>query len=509
MSTNAPTAETVSRPIPDVWRRTLAACAVAMVGIVALYFETFRSIVQIWGRSGTFAHGYLIVPISLYLIWEERAHIARLVPAPDVRALVPLAVASAGWMVSRLAGVLVLEQYFAVGTLAIGVWAVAGANVGRAIRFPLAFLLLGVPIGEALIPPLIDFTGAFTMVGLRLVGVAAIQTGNIIELSTGTWEVVEACSGLRYLIASVTIGILFAHLTFRSWRRKVLFVILSAIVPVFANGLRAFGIVMIGHLSDMRYAIGIDHLIYGWVFFGIVIFLLLWAGSLFRDDAEASEENDSDGETTRASKQNFFVAAALVIVVAALAPQWSAYAASRASEDLSSGLELALPRSRRRVGVDACEIRLAAAFCGCAARTGAVLRACGRVGVASRGVLRRAKTGRGARDVDERPRGTRTRALQVERTIGTDGERWRGAVRGHRRAFSVAGPAPSGVELLLDRRQLDDEPLPRESSGSAVQVDGTAAWCRGGDRAYAVSAGSGRIPRGARKLHHVLVAGHR
>lgn len=59
------------------------------------------------------------------------------------------------------------------------------------------------------------------------------------------------------------------------WKRLV-FIALSAIVPMLADGLRAYMIVMIGHLSEMERATGVYHLIYGRFFFGIVTFILFW-----------------------------------------------------------------------------------------------------------------------------------------------------------------------------------------------------------------------------------------
>jgi EpsI family protein len=94
---------------------------------------------------------------------------------------------------------------------------------------------------------------------------------------------VEACSGVRYLIASVTLGFLFAYLTYQKLSKRILFVGLSIVVPIIANGLRAYMIVMIGHFSDMQLATGVDHLFYGWLFFGVVMMILFSIGSIWRD----------------------------------------------------------------------------------------------------------------------------------------------------------------------------------------------------------------------------------
>jgi EpsI family protein len=62
---------------------------------------------------------------------------------------------------------------------------------------------------------------------------------------------------------------------------------MSIVVPILANGLRAYMIVMIGHTSNMELATGVDHLIYGWIFFGIVMFIMFWVGSYWRQDTDA------------------------------------------------------------------------------------------------------------------------------------------------------------------------------------------------------------------------------
>jgi exosortase len=115
------------------------------------------------------------------------------------------------------------------------------------------------------------------------------------SLPTGEFEVAAACSGIRYLIASITFGCLYAYLTLRSGWRRALFVALAAVIPILANGLRAYGIVMLAHLSDMRWAVGVDHIIYGWLFFAVVISVLMLLGRLLResDNADADVESDS------------------------------------------------------------------------------------------------------------------------------------------------------------------------------------------------------------------------
>jgi EpsI family protein len=95
--------------------------------------------------------------------------------------------------------------------------------------------------------------------------------------------VARACAGVRFLIASVALGTFVSNLFFHSLRRRVCYIIFSIAVPILANGLRAFGIVMIAHFSGMKYAAGADHLIYGYVFLSFVIVTLLIVALVLRE----------------------------------------------------------------------------------------------------------------------------------------------------------------------------------------------------------------------------------
>jgi exosortase A len=261
---------------------TLTSVTVAL--ILLSYFQTTWSMVSIWARSDTFAHGFLIFPFSAYLAWSQRQRLAAVHIQPNPWGTVALAAAGLGWLLAMLASAQVVAQFFLITMIPASVWVLLGNRMVGALAFPLAYLLLAVPFGEALIPPLINFTADFTVGALQLTGIPVYREGSFFTIPSGNWSVVEACSGLRYLIASFTLGTLYAYLTYRSIGRRLIFIALSVIVPILANGVRAYLIVMTGHLSDMRLAVGIDHLIYGWIFFGAVMLLLFWMGTFWRED---------------------------------------------------------------------------------------------------------------------------------------------------------------------------------------------------------------------------------
>lgn len=269
------------------WDRVIkvALLGIALVGVLIAYFDTAKSLVSIWDSSETFAHGYIIAPISLWLIWRRRRLIASIDLVPYWPALIVLAHCGFAWLLAEFAEVQVVKQYAFVAMIPALVLCMLGLSLARALAFPLLFLLLAVPFGEVFIPPLIDFTANFTVAALQMTGIPVLREGTRFAIPSGDWSVVEACSGVRYLISSLTLGCLFAYLTYQSWYRRILFIIFSIVVPILANGLRAYLIVMIGHLSSMQLAVGFDHLIYGWIFFGLVMFFMFWIGSFWRQKA--------------------------------------------------------------------------------------------------------------------------------------------------------------------------------------------------------------------------------
>jgi len=266
------------------WRYAGIGLLLIFGGLVLSMFSTAESIVEVWSESRTYNHGFVILPITLWLIWQKRGELVKVVPEPVFLPLLVVAVLACFWLLSRLAGIQITEQFAFVCMLIAMSMSVLGWRLSMYLAFPLLFLVFAVPMGEELVPPMMDFTAFFTVEAIRLTGIPVYREGLWFVLPSGNWSVVEACSGIRYIIASITLGFLYAYISYHTLWKRLLFILLSALLPVVANGLRAYGIVMIGHLSGMELAVGVDHLVYGWVFFGIVMLLLFWIGGFWSEE---------------------------------------------------------------------------------------------------------------------------------------------------------------------------------------------------------------------------------
>ena len=296
------------------WRWPLAALMLAIAGVIGLYLDTAIAMVTIWYRSETFTHAFVVPPIVLWLVWRRRHGVGQLRPKPAWIVLIPLAAVALMWLLGDLTAVNSVTQLAFVAMIVLAVPAILGLQVAYALLFPLFFLFFAVPIGEFLMPLFMVWTADFTVAALRLSGIPVLRDGLQFVIPTGSWSVVEACSGIRYLIASVTVGSLFAHLNYQSAQRRAVFVLVSFLVPVVANWFRAYMIVMVGHLSGNTLAVGVDHLIYGWVFFGVVIMLMFVIGARW---AEPEPLPLSRSKSSQASAPES-AAKALVFALAAL-----------------------------------------------------------------------------------------------------------------------------------------------------------------------------------------------
>lgn len=264
-------------------RRAATVSVIMVILVLSIHWPTAFSIVSIWAESNTFSHGFLVFPIVLWLVWRNRGQLAGVAVVPVASGFLALLLLGVLWLLASEASVRVMQQFAVIAMIPAALWAVMGTRFVSRIRFPLFYLVFAVPFGEFLIPPLMDFTALFAVKAVSMSGVLVYRDGLFFSIPGGDFEVARACSGVRYLIASLALGTLYAYLNYRSIWRRAAFILLSVCVPIVANGVRAYGIVMLAHLSDMQYAAGVDHIIYGWLFFGFVMLILFWLGSAFRD----------------------------------------------------------------------------------------------------------------------------------------------------------------------------------------------------------------------------------
>jgi len=227
-----------------------------------------------------------VVPITLWLVWQQRYRLAAEPLSPFWPGLLAIAALGFAWLLGVLGAAQVISHFALVGLAAAVVLTAFGWRWAAVLSFPLLFLFFAVPFGEAMVPQLMDWTADFTVAALRLSGVPVYREGVHFVIPTGQWSVIEACSGIKFLIASLMAGSLYAWLMYRSPGRRLAFIAASIAVPIIANWLRAYLIVMVGHLSKNRLMTNEDHIVFGWILFGAIMLLMYWQAARWREDTD-------------------------------------------------------------------------------------------------------------------------------------------------------------------------------------------------------------------------------
>lgn len=316
------------------WRWPAILISICAALALASFRHTVQEMVHIWGTSRTYSHCFLIVPLFAYLVWIRRKQILAVRPDGSFWGLILLACSAAVWLAGNLGDANVVQEFALVAMLAALVWALLGTRVLRVAAFPLFFLFFAVPFGVSLVSPLQDFTAWFAVQGLTLSNVPAVLESRAISLPTSTWTVGEACSGIRYLFASTVVGIFYSSLVYRSRKRQLAFVGASILTPIVANGLRAYGIVLLGYLTDNRLATGVDHLIYGGIFFSAIQIALLTVGFRWREKAPGNAPTTYvPSLSTNAKPTTMMLVAAATITLIIFTPLWAKHLWSRSGAD--------------------------------------------------------------------------------------------------------------------------------------------------------------------------------
>ncbi len=258
-----------------LWQRHLAALALLTAAILAIFWRDAADMAGIWWHSSTFTHCLLMVPMIGWLVSQRIDLLRPLAPVFWWPALVWMAGAGLVWLVGEAAGVGLFRQLGLILMLQGAVGAVLGEKLVRGLLFPLSYALLLVPFGEELVPLLQTFTAHISVILLHLSGISAEMEGVFITTPAGFFEVAEECSGVNFLIAMLAYAVFAAHLCFKSWTRRIVFVAAALATTILANALRAYGTMVAAEIWGIEAAGGIDHIFYGWIFFGLVILIVM------------------------------------------------------------------------------------------------------------------------------------------------------------------------------------------------------------------------------------------
>lgn len=303
------------------FRVAFPALVLGLLLLGGVFHQEVLTAVNTWNASTAYNHCILIIPIFVWLVWDRRFNLIGVPVRPDLRFVVLALPCVVAWLIAERLGIMEGRQLVLISLVQVLFLSVLGWQMYRALSGPLLYLFFLVPFGAFLTTSLQDFTTSFTLVGLDILGIPYYSDGYMIEIAQGSFLVAEACAGLRFLIASIAFGVLYSLVMYRSASRRAVFIGVSILTPIVANGFRALGIVVLGRYLGSAQAAGADHLIYGWIFFSFVILLLVIFGLPFREDIPWSGSLPAPAPPAPAGTGRLaFLSALLLVGLAASGP---------------------------------------------------------------------------------------------------------------------------------------------------------------------------------------------
>lgn len=274
----APSAQEIPKAPAELTPKLQLTILVCLLGV--LYFPVLARLAAQWTHDPNFSHGFFVPAFSFYILWTERARLAKLQHNPSWSGLWLVVPGLLCLVVGTMGAELFLSRLSLIPVLAGLVVLFLGWRFLRAVAFPWLFLLLMIPVPAILFNqitfPLQLLASRIASTLLPLAGVPVLREGNVIRLPEMALEVAEACSGIRSLMSLVTLAVMYGYLLERRWLVRWVLALAAVPIAVAANSLRIVGTGLLVQYWDPDKAEGFFHIFSGWMIF-VVSLLLLFA----------------------------------------------------------------------------------------------------------------------------------------------------------------------------------------------------------------------------------------
>lgn len=298
----------------------IALAMVLAVGTLGLW-PTLAALAGIWIQMLDYHHGFLIVAVTLGWLFTRRELINASAIRSEWLALIPLAIALFAWLIAFRANSELMQQLLVPVLLLLAVAAALGRRIARLTLAPLAYLYFAIPVWEHLLPLLQWMTTQVSESALQLLGVATQVDGHSVTIPEGKFDIVEGCSGKRYLV----IGLAFATMAAVTFdvrgRQRVLLLAIATVAALVTNWLRVSTVIYVGHVSNMQhYLVAREHLSFGYaLFIPLMILIILVARRLGHPVGARSALAAGEGETTGRPSASVWGATAILLLTPLLA----------------------------------------------------------------------------------------------------------------------------------------------------------------------------------------------
>ncbi|MCW9024268.1 MAG: EpsI family protein [Gammaproteobacteria bacterium] len=289
-----------------------------IVMIFTLYQTTVLTLYELWITSSnvTYTHGSLLFLVCIYLFVSKWRLLGRVDVNPSYIGFSLLSLTSLTWFLTGLADILIAVQLLIPVLIMFSLWTLFGYRVFREFLFPVMLIVCAIPVWEIINEgwlQKITATGVSSM--LEVVGISNYREGVHIYIPVGIFRVAENCSGMRQLVAAITIAVIYSYINHFRIMGMIAYTMAAVVLSVIINMTRIFIVVVSGQLTNMQhYFVREDHVTLGWVLFGIGIFIFIFLSNKVFDKG-GSKETMHEFHAKEVIDKTVFVKGAVLIII--------------------------------------------------------------------------------------------------------------------------------------------------------------------------------------------------
>jgi len=255
-----------------------------------LFWRTWVFSLHYWWDSWTYGHGILILPLSAYLIWTKRTYFQVANNSPNYLGLLVLTFFCFVWWFASLTDIEIILQLAFIGIL-IGIfWSLKGWKVTSVFLLPLMLPIMALPVWTPIVPILQYITTHVVANVLHWLSIPVYVESHYIRIPEGKISIEEVCAGLRYLLAAMTVALVYVYLYLRQTKYQLIYLLIVAVLSLAVNWIRVFVVILAGHLTNMTHYLVHNHANFGWWLFAFTLFPIFWAGGILVKKEQSGEK---------------------------------------------------------------------------------------------------------------------------------------------------------------------------------------------------------------------------
>jgi exosortase A len=264
---------------------------------IPVFYPAWESLALLWnGDNGDYSHGFLILIISAYLLIKQLSQRSAFTGDFSYLCLIVLTFLSFVWSLTLLASIQIGYQLLIPCMLLLSMTSLFGIKNAKSFIFPSLYLIFAIPIWGVLTVPLQMMAVFVNTHLLGLINIPAFIDGFYVSIPAGTFEVAGGCSGVRYLMVSLSLFSLYAFDNYNRWSNRIILVVVAIVVGIATNWIRIFIIIVAGQATNMESSLVKDHDFFGWIVFAVALIpLFIFAIKLpnwLSDKKLITESND-------------------------------------------------------------------------------------------------------------------------------------------------------------------------------------------------------------------------